>query len=60
MIDALRIHYALILVREGHGKAVTIPDRMLLLSERLATFDPATQVVSITDRGRDKIARKGK
>lgn len=59
-MDPFRIHYALLLIAGGHGKAVSIPDRMHVLSERWASFDPVTGIVTITDRGRDKISRKGK
>lgn len=57
-MDSLRLHYALVLIREGLSKAVSVQDRFLILSERLATSD--VEAFTLTDKGRDKIARKGK
>lgn len=58
-MDALRLHYALCLIRDGRHKDLTIPDRLFVVSERLASSD-TEGALTITDRGRDKIRRKGK
>ena len=58
-MDPLRLHYALTLIREGHAKAVTAPDRFIILSDRYATTSDGVDFV-LTDKGKDKLARKGK
>lgn len=57
-MDPMRLHYALVLIREGQAKAVSVPDRFVIVSDRLATTDGAE--FFLTDKGKDKIARKGK
>lgn len=57
-MDPLRLHYALVLIREGQAKAVSVPDRFLIVSDRYATTDGVEFV--LTDKGKDKLARKGK
>ena len=57
-MDPMRLHYALVLIREGQAKAVSVPDRFLIVSERYATSDGVD--FALTDKGKDKIARKGK
>ncbi len=57
-MEPLRLHYALALIKEGAAKAVSIPDRFVIVSERYATTDGVDFV--LTDKGKDKLARKGK
>lgn len=58
-MDPLRLHYALHLIREGHAKAVSAPDRFVILSDRYATTSDGV-TFTLTDKGKDKLARKGK
>jgi hypothetical protein len=58
-MDPLRLHYALVLIREGHAKAVSVPDRFHILTERYAASQDGVAFV-LTDKGKDKLTRKGR
>lgn len=58
-MNTLTEYYALCLVAAGRSKDVSIEDRMHMISERLATKGDGTEIL-ITDKGKDKIKRKGK
>lgn len=58
-MDEQHRYYALCLVAAGRSKDVSVQDRMALLSDRYVTSSGGTTVV-LTDKGRDKRARKGR
>lgn len=58
-MDPLRMHYALCLVRDGAAKDVLTKDKFALVQERLVEFNGETDTFTITDKGKDKIRRKG-
>jgi len=58
-MDSLRLHYALALIKAGQARDVTVPDRFAILSERYAV-SPDGVDFALTDKGKDKLARKGK
>lgn len=58
-MDEKSRYYALCLIRANRSKDVAIADRLSLVSDRLAVVVEDT-TVALTDRGKDKLLRKGK
>lgn len=59
-MDTVRMHYALALIKAGLARVVSVTDRFVLLSERYVVASPDGATFALTDRGKDKLARKGK
>lgn len=60
-MNAKEEYYALCLVNAGRSKDVTIADRMSLVSQRMAEqTDVDDTAICLTDKGKDKMKRKGK